>query len=448
MRFRWIAGVSMMMCGCLVAARAEDIRWRPANPAPTQPQPAVAVAPTVDLGQPVWVGVGSNVSSSQTRNSDGLPVLAVPTSPPVVATVTPLASSRSQPGSNGMIAVQYSDGTPPPPAPPGGSTIAPVPPMPPPPPPSYGPDYGYAGGPPPSSGGGGFFKNIEWGTCSGGGRTLFQSDHGFDSLISPVSSPFLNEDPRSLTEVRPIFIWQKTPNSNGVFNGGSNYFFGTQARLAVTERIDVVMNEIGGVWQNPKNPTPYFQVGSGVSELRIGPKFTFLRDECSRTVAAAGVTFDIPSGSRRVEQNTGALSVAPYFTIGHSFAGSSFGNFNAQGTVGYDFTVDNRRSSFFYLNAHVDYDIAGMHKIYPLIELNWLHYGSSGNNANVNGFEGGDLFNFGSQGVAGSNDITMALGARYKFCEAVQLGGAIEFPLAGPKDLDGFRITADLILRY
>src|SRR5262249_50293981 len=48
----------------------------------------------------------------------------------------------------------------------------------------------------------------------------FQTDHAFDSgnncadLISPVSMPFLFEDPRALTEVRPIFIYQTAPHPN------------------------------------------------------------------------------------------------------------------------------------------------------------------------------------------------------------------------------------------
>src|SRR5207248_5732234 len=64
-----------------------------------------------------------------------------------------------------------------------------------------------------------------------GGR--FQSDHAFDNftcrgdLISPVSNPFFFEDPRALTEVRPIFIYQTAP-SNSPLRGGSSEFFGTQ----------------------------------------------------------------------------------------------------------------------------------------------------------------------------------------------------------------------------
>jgi hypothetical protein len=450
MRGRWLAGVSVLMCGCIAAALGDDVRWRAAVTPPSAPNSSDAtVQPSVNLGQPTWVGINPGTPMPRDRNVDGLPP-APATASPIPTTAVPVASSRNQIAATGIVPIQYDA---PPPAPPPGSTVAPPPPagiapLPPPPPP-VGPDYG-SGPAGPSDGG--FFKNcwqkIEWGSCSGSGRTLFQSDHGFDNMISPVSSPFLNEDPRSLTELRPIFIWEATPRHNSTFDGGSVFFLGTQARLAVTERISVVMSELGAIWQEPNNPTPYFQREGGLAELRIGPKFTFLRDECSRTLGAFGVTFDIPLGSSRVEQNNGSLSVAPYFTFAHSFAGSSYGNFNAQGTIGYNFSVNQERSEFLFMNLHLDYDIAGAHKIYPLIELNFLHYGRGGNNTNVNGFEGGDLFNFGAQAVSSSNDLTMALGARYKFCECAQVGFALEFPLAGAKDLDGFRITTDFILRY
>ena len=50
--------------------------------------------------------------------------------------------------------------------------------------------------------------------CGGGdrasasGRCLFQSDHCFDYFASPVTNPFLFEDPRALTELKPLFIYQ------------------------------------------------------------------------------------------------------------------------------------------------------------------------------------------------------------------------------------------------
>jgi hypothetical protein len=440
----------VLLCGCLAAALGDDVRWRAAVTTPAAPSPSDAGAPpAVNLGQPTWVGINPGTPMPRDRNVDGLPPAPV-TAQPTPTSAVPVASSRNQIAATGIVPIQYDA---PPPAPPPGSTVAPPPgvaplPPPPPPPPPIGPDGSGPGGP----ADGGFFKNcwqkIEWGSCNTNGRTWFQSDHAFDNMISPVSSPFLNEDPRSLTELRPVFIWEKSPVHNPIFNGGSIFFLGTQARVAVTERIDVVMTELGGIWQEPNNPTPYFQRDGGFAELRIGPKFTFLRDECSRTLGAFGVTFDLPVGSRDVEQNNGALSIAPYLTFAHSFPGSSYGNFNAQGTVGYNFSVNQERAEYLFLNLHLDYDIAGMHKIYPLIELNFLHYSNGGSNGNVNGFEGGDLFNFGAQAVSNSNDLTLALGARYKFCEWAQVGLAVEFPLIGAKDLDGFRITTDFILRY
>src|SRR5262245_20247467 len=59
----------------------------------------------------------------------------------------------------------------------------------------------------------------------------FQSDHCFDRFISPVSNPFFFEDPRALTELRPIFIYQHIPGSNPLFHGGSFEGFFLQGRL-------------------------------------------------------------------------------------------------------------------------------------------------------------------------------------------------------------------------
>ena len=44
---------------------------------------------------------------------------------------------------------------------------------------------------------------------------------------------------------------------------------------------------------------------------------------------------------------------------------------------------------------HLDFDVANLHRIYPLVELNWYHYNRSGKARDLN-FEGADLVNFGS----------------------------------------------------
>src|SRR5262249_59512482 len=91
-------------------------------------------------------------------------------------------------------------------------------------------------------------------TCSGQHGWL-QSDHCFDNFVSPVTNPFLAEDPRALTEVRPIFMIQTIPNSQPLYQGGNIEFFGMRAILAVTERLSFTQNKLVGVSDKPGRST-------------------------------------------------------------------------------------------------------------------------------------------------------------------------------------------------
>src|SRR5262249_44360205 len=149
--------------------------------------------------------------------------------------------------------------------------------------------------------------------CGEGCRKPFQSDHCFDGFISPVTNPFFFEDPRSLTELRPIFLWQSIPNKNYAFQGGNAEFFGVQARVALTDRLSFVMNKLGGIWIQPGDGAlpDYAGDRSGFAEIELGPKYTFIRNEHSGTLGAVGVIFDIPTGAGSAFQDTGSLSIVP-----------------------------------------------------------------------------------------------------------------------------------------
>jgi hypothetical protein len=275
------------------------------------------------------------------------------------------------------------------------------------------------------------------------GHDCFRSDHCFDGFISPLTNPFYFEDPRALTELRPIFLYQGIPSSNWIFQGGDTFFVGTQARLAFCENFSVTLSKLGGVWLQPESGGN----SSGFAEVWIGPKWTFLRNENSGTLGALGLTFEIPVGSASVSQNVGDLSLTPYLSMGQNFFRSSYGSFNAIGTVGYAFSVNDARSDHLFTSLHLDYDIANAHKFYPLVELHWFNYTKDGNVAPV-GFEGRDLFNLGAFPVKGQNEIDLAFGARYKFTECAQLGVGAEFPITGRKEMLDWRLTIDFILRY
>src|SRR6478672_3014476 len=192
-----------------------------------------------------------------------------------------------------------------------------------------------------------------------------------------MTNPFLAEDPRSLTELRPIFLYQIIPNNNPLYRGGNALFYGTQARLALTERWSVVINKLGGATINSGGDSA-MPNQSSFAEFWIGPKWTFLRNEDTCTLAAAGVTFQIPSGTQ-AGQNTGSGSIVPYLTAAQHFGETSFGSFNVLDTLGYAFRIDNQRSEYFYNSLHLDYDVGNSHKIYPFVELNWFYYTRSGN---------------------------------------------------------------------
>lgn len=286
--------------------------------------------------------------------------------------------------------------------------------------------------------------HFEGDKCSASGRCCFQSDHCFDYFASPVSNPFLFEDPRSLTEVRPIFIYQSTPHIS-LPGGGYSGFFGTQARVALTDRWSVVMNELGLVYFHRSTPS---YSHTGFAQMSVGPKWTFYRNPDTSTVAAAGVNFQIPTGSGKDFQNTGTLSIAPYLSAAQAFRlPAGYGAVNLMGTTGYSLSVDNQRSEYYYLSGHVDYNVANLNKIYPFMEVNWFHYTQAGTGPAL-GFEGTDLFNFGSSSLGRRDFISLAFGARYKFCEPIQTGLAIEFPVTSQKDMTSWRITWDIIFRF
>lgn len=281
-------------------------------------------------------------------------------------------------------------------------------------------------------------------------RVMFQSDRKFELFTSPVTNPFSFEDPRALTEIRPIFIWQRTPSTNTAWAGGDNFAIAARGSVAFTPNISLVVNRVGWTFIRPKGNNPDIANANGFSEVHLGPKFTFIRNDVSNTVAAVGLTFQIPTGPERVLQDTGSLSLSPYFSIAQNFWRSEYGSFNFMNTTGYVFRADGQRSESIFASFHLDYDIRNSHRVYPLAELNFRHYTRNGNARDLD-FEGSDLGNFGSRSVSGLSEMTLAIGSRFVINNNVHFGIAAEFNVLSNNNgrhLDQFRLTTDLIFRY
>lgn len=445
-RSRWWAAALIVLCAGLNGYAGEDT-WHPVNDVPSPASgPGEPPATTLDRPQPL--------------------------SPPASPVTIPASVDR------GLAPVSFDqpfDPVPPPPA-------DPLPPPPPDPPtlhttlqPDSVPPPTSAPLPPPSPPDTPFNQGVVidkplqhsfWDRCkdylgcagcdraSASGRCLLQSDHAFDYFASPVTMPFLFEDPRALTELKPLFIYQGAPKGNPIFRGGNAEYYGLQARLAVTERLSLTVNELGFVTLNPFNttagPPGLFSQSTGFAEVMLGPKYTFLRSEEWKTVMAGGLLFQIPAGSPKVFQDTGTLGLVPYLSAAKNFClPAGWGSFNVIGNTGYSFSVDKQRSEYYYMNFHIDYNIANTNMFFPFLELNWFHYTRGGLAHDPGfGFEGLDLVNFGSHTVGGRDFLAISPGLRFKLNEHIQAGAAVSWPLLKQKELNDYRLTFDIIFRY
>jgi hypothetical protein len=219
--------------------------------------------------------------------------------------------------------------------------------------------------------------------------------------------------------------------------------------LAFDDRFSLVLNQIGILGTDGSNPNGPITDSTGFAEVKIGPKYTFLKYSDWGSVAAAGLTFALPVGSGSVNQNVGNLGLTPYLSYGQAFGRlpGGYGSLNFMGTTGFSASLNNERSEFFFLNLHLDCNIANMNSWFPFVEMNWIQYTKGGNRGDF-GFEGADLINMGSSTREGNTYFTVAPGLRYRFNDNVFLGAAVEIPLAREKGLSDYRLTFDMIFRY
>lgn len=270
-------------------------------------------------------------------------------------------------------------------------------------------------------------------------RGFLQSDRAFEGFIGPISNPILTKDPRSLTEIRPLFISNKIDPASP-FGSGSFQVYALQLRLALTERLTFIADKDGYAVLNPKGAPST----GGWLNLAAGLKYTLIRDVDNQFLAAGTLMFEPQTGEGKVFQNQGTGVFSVIGTAAKEF-GSSV---HLLGNMGYQFPVDvSQNSSFYFLSAHLDKQMFGW--LYPLIEMNWYHYLSSGNRGIPPAVgEGDGLINIGTSGVAGNDLVTTAIGAKARLSWNAELGAAWEFPISTRHDLINNRVLAELILRY
>ena len=255
----------------------------------------------------------------------------------------------------------------------------------------------------------------------------------FADFISPITNPFYFEDPRNLTEFRSIFMQQKVPDRIGC---GEFQVYAGQLRASLSENLSLVVNKAGYVTSGNSF------VDDGWLDLSAGFKWNLLQDaDCGRLLST-GITFEVPTGEASALQGNGDGELHAFMS-GATRLGECA---HWMSGIGARIPVNSTdESQSIYWSNHWDYRVSK--RFYLLTELNWYHWTKAGQDG-CTCYEGLDIFNFGTPGVAGNDIVTSAVGAKYKTCRDSEIGVAFEFPLTERRDILDNRITADWIVRF
>ena len=147
-------------------------------------------------------------------------------------------------------------------------------------------------------------------------------------------------------------------------------------------------------------------------------------------------------GNTGVFQGRGDGMVNPFF----SGAVALCDNTNLMLGTGFRFAIDDRFSSFYDFDIHLDYQ---MGSFYPVLEMNLVTVIDDGDQLPI-ADEGQDLFNFGASDASGETMLTGSVGARYRYDDGLDFGLSYQFPINGGSGtrITDWRITADMIFSF
>ena len=283
---------------------------------------------------------------------------------------------------------------------------------------------------------------------SGGGLCgglIKPSDPCFDDFISPMINFAFFEDPRTVTELRPIFVNHWVPGQIGtaVPAGGTIQLYAMEFRAALTDRLSLIAVKDGFIVDHTGGALDVL-LDDGWAAVTAGLKYNLLRDPCSGTLASVGFTYEIPMGSRKALQDVADGEFHLFLTGGQRLLN---GDAHVLSSIGYRQPVnEDLQTTAIHWSSHFDTRITD--RVYAFTEFAWWHWTGDASAGLPLGVAGQDLFNLSSNNVAGNDLVTQSVGVKVKPNAKTEVGLAYEFPLTGFEDVMSSRLMADLILRY
>ncbi len=283
------------------------------------------------------------------------------------------------------------------------------------------------------------------GDCNSKGL-IKPTDHCFDDFVSPMINFVFFEDPRTLTELRPIFVNHWVPSGIGpggaVSAGGSIQLYALQFRAALTDRLSLIAVKDGFIVDNTGG-TLDTVLDDGWAAVTAGLKYNLLRDTSEGTLASAGFTYEIPMGSQKALQDVGDGEFHFFLTGGKRFLN---GDAHVLSSVGYRVPVDrDAQNTSIHWSNHFDYRVTK--RSYLFTEFAWWHWTDDAGTG-LPQIAGQDLFNLTSTGIKGQDLLTQSVGVKFKPDANTEIGLAYEFPLTGFEDVISSRMMVDLIVRF
>lgn len=277
------------------------------------------------------------------------------------------------------------------------------------------------------------------------GRDPLRSDHAFPGFIGWISNPLQNIDPRSLTQMWPVFGTMSV-SALPPLPSGNLQIYGAGLNVALTERLSAGMNQGGFVTSHFSREALLRRRGTITNDrdgwVNLGGfvQYTLIRDVANQFLFTPGIRWEAPTGSGEIFQGHGPAYLSPYFTTG-----KEFGNVHVLFTGGYEFPTGpgDVTSNIFYGNLHLDRRCFGW--LYPLVEFNASYHATS---VSLNLPERRGFFDFGNFQSSG-NILTVAPGLNVVLVQnRLELGAVYITPIAAQHHFDFDGMLVKMILRY
>ena len=252
-------------------------------------------------------------------------------------------------------------------------------------------------------------------------------------LVHPLTCPYDNEDASITTDVRLWYAYHDFP-SDILLGGGDAQTVAAQARLAITDRLQLVAYKDGYFWVN----TPAVDEDGWV-DVAAGLKYAIVQDYENQFHWSAGAGYEMPVGDPSVFQNDDEVRLFTGVNKG-------FDRLHLRANASYFFGLgrdqDNGNSDRFAWHLHADYYVCEWFS--PVIEVNGYHITDPGDSAIP--FQGADVFNLGTG--AGDPVVTFAPGVEFRPTEWIGLRAAFEVPLTNEEDVYGSRVTLSAVFSF